>query len=497
MGKKVKFFEDRPVFDDWSSFLSGFSKKQSKANVKFVDNCVWFDDATLDAMWIHDGYVHKIISCVAEDMINKGFTITGDSANIDMDEADRLNITGNMFEAMCKSQLHGGSAILIGVDDGQDMDKPVNINSVRNVKFLRVIPKPNIVPDTEVDKDPSSEYYGKPEYFTINDGISLSPYKVHRSRLFLFPWLEFSPIRSKSQVPTYSTIGAKLWGTSVVEQMYKQIAAIALFGDALTHLSQEAVIGKYKLAGLAQLFAMGKDGEAKIMKRLDIINMAKSAINGVVLDADNGEDYTRDSLQFSGMNGVADTQMIFLSGVSGIPVTRLFGRSPAGLDSSGDSDMKIYYDLISAYQRTMLTAFVKKLIFFIDKYKKSIMIEDRTSAVETVRNGKVKGEPKRIRPVTESDISIRWNPLYQMTEKEKAETYFTNAEADTMYLQNGILSKEEIRVARFLGGYNAYVTVETADIPESDETNSEEEVEAGTVGGTGVTKTRKKSVRVM
>lgn len=458
------------VLDDWTALLINANKKnESKGRVRYVDEPVWFDTAVLDGMWRHDGYVRRIISCVAEDMVNKGFTITGDSANIDMNEADRLNVTGNMFEAMCKAQLHGGAAILIGVNDGRKLDKPVSINGIKSVDFLRVIPRERIkAVQSSITKEPSSADYGKPVLFELSDGISTRPYLVHTSRLFIFPWLEFSTI--KPIIDSGTDVDARLWGASVVEHLQRQVGNLSTFGDALAHLSQEAVVGKYKLAGLAQMFAMGKEGEEKVMKRMDIINMAKSIINGVVLDADNGEEYTRDALQFSGMNGVADTFMIFLSGVSGIPVTRLFGRSPAGLDASGESDMKIYYDMISAYQKTMLTPFLKRLVFFIDKYKKAVWLEEHESVTKNARNGKNTGEAKKIRPVTETDIDIKWNPLYQMTEKERAEAYKTNAEADTKYLESGILSREEIRVARFLGGYNAYVTVETADIPEGAET---------------------------
>ena len=460
------------VLDDWTSFLYSYHKRNTtatKGKMKYIDDPVWFEDDVLDGMWKHDGYIHRIISCVAEDMVNKGFTITGDSANIDMDEADRLNATGNMFEAMCKAQLHGGSAILFGIDDGLTLEKPVSVNSIRGMKFLRVIPKSRITPvSSGVVTDPNSADYGKPEFFEINDGIATKPYKVHSSRLFIFPWLEFSPIQGVSD--SGQGASGRIWGVSVVEHIQRQVGNLSTFGDSLSHLAQEAVIGKYKLAGLAQMFAMGEDGEKKVMKRMDIINMAKSVMNGVVLDADNGEDYTRDSLQFAGMNGVADTFMIFLSGVTGIPVTRLFGRSPAGLDASGESDMKIYYDMISAYQKTMLTPFLKRLAFYIDIYKKAIKIEDRTSVTKTSRNGKNVGKAKKIRPSTETDIDIKWNPLYQMTEKERSEAYKTNAEADTMYLNSGILSREEIRVNRFLGGYNAYITVETADIPDASET---------------------------
>lgn len=453
-------------FDGWGSLFSAYHNKEAnKANVVFIDEATFFTPELLDAIWVRDGFTRRVVSCVAEDMVNKGFTIVGDSANIDLAEVNRLNVKGTFYNALCQARHYGGCAIMLGVDDGEDLSMPIKVNSIKGIKFLRVIPKRKIVPLTDkVDTDPQSADYGKPELYEINDGISKAPYKIHKSRLFIIPWLESSPIKSPVQIEGQQVNA--IWGTPILSYMYKQIGNLSTFFDSLSNLAQEACIGKYKVSGLSQLFMAGE--EKKIMKRMDIINESKSILNAVILDADNNEDYERDTLSFSGMGNVADTFMIGTSGVSGIPVTRLFGRSPAGLDASGESDMKIYYDMIASYQDTMLTALMQRLVFYIDIYKKAILIEDINARREGIRNGKLSGEVKKVRPVTEADIEIKWNPLYQMTEKEQAETYFTNAQADMYYLQNGIISREECRVNRFVGGYNQQMSVETADLPPED-----------------------------
>lgn len=495
MAKKINYWSDNKVtmFDGWQSLFSALTTgKGNKANLKYkFDRLGYFTDELLDDMYMHDGYTHRVIDCITEDMVNKGFTIPGDISSLLMNEADRLNITGVLFEAISQARLHGGSAILFGIDDGQTLDKPLSVNSIKKINFIRTIPKTNIVPSSEMNKDPMSADYGKPLYFQITDSISEYPIVVDPSRLYLFSWLEFSPIKARTKY--YGSEYGRLWGTSAIESIYKQLGNLSILGDGISHLAQEAVIGKYKLSGLREMLA-NKETESKVLGRLDIINQSKDLINGVVIDADHNEDYTRDSLQFSGMNGVADSMMIFLSGVCGIPVTRLFGRSPSGLDASGESDLKIYYDQVSALQKIMLTPFLKRFIFYVDKYMKVLMQEDTQSMLQTARNGvnKNKAKPKLTRPLTESDVSIRWNPLYQMTEEERAKAYFTNAEADTIYAQAGILSKEEIRRARFLGGYNDMVSVETADIPQTEDEPEEEDEETIT----GVTKTRKTTVRV-
>jgi phage-related protein (TIGR01555 family) len=56
-------------------------------------------------------------------------------------------------------------------------------------------------------------------------------------------------------------------------------------------------------------------------------------------------------------SGLSDALMQFgqqLSGALQIPLVRLFGQSPAGLNSSGDSDLRTYYDGINSQQESRL-----------------------------------------------------------------------------------------------------------------------------------------------
>lgn len=474
MKNMAKVKNNKVRFDGWGRLLKGFgSRRLNKAEPAYTANNKIFSDAMLADIYENDGFSRRVVTCVPEDMVNKGFSVAGDPANITVNELDRLNWTGVFFEGLCLSRLMGGAAILMGINDGRKLDESVSVNSIKGMDFLRVIPKNRMTyADGDVDRDPASRFYGLPKYFNITDTISSSSYRVHRDRLLLLPWVSTSVVKAGQM-----GVDAPFWGTSVVKYTAKQIANLSVFHDSLANLVQEAVVGKYKIANLTQMLASGE--ESKIMNRLDIINEAKSVINGVILDADNNEDYTRDSLSFAGMNGVSDTMMILLSCVAEVPVTRLFGRSPSGLDASGESDLTIYYDMVSSYQKSMLTEPLKRLVFYVDQYKKGIYTEPSDSLSKTVHNGNNgPSENKGARPMTEGDITIRWNPLYQMTEKEAADVYKSNADADKAYLDMGVLSAEEIRVNRFVGGYNQSLSVETADLPESEDKATQKGPEA-------------------
>ena len=54
--------------------------------------------------------------------------------------------------------------------------------------------------------------------------------------------------------------------------------------------------------------------------------------------------------------------MMDVAGAARIPVTKLFGRSPAGMNSTGESDMRNYYDYIDSIRDTTFRAIIERLL---------------------------------------------------------------------------------------------------------------------------------------
>ncbi|GAJ90769.1 hypothetical protein RRH01S_01_02350 [Rhizobium rhizogenes NBRC 13257] len=91
-----------------------------------------------------------------------------------------------------------------------------------------------------------------------------------------------------------------------------------------------------------------------------------------------------------------------VSGAADIPVTRLLGQSPAGLNATGDADMRNYHDRIQAIQELDFTPAMSRL--------DECLIRSATGA-------------------RDPDIYASWAPLEQMSEKDKAEIFKTKADA--------------------------------------------------------------------
>ena len=54
--------------------------------------------------------------------------------------------------------------------------------------------------------------------------------------------------------------------------------------------------------------------------------------------------------------------MMDMAGAAEIPATKLFGRSPQGLNATGEADLRNYYDMIAQMQERILRPALEKLL---------------------------------------------------------------------------------------------------------------------------------------
>ena len=65
---------------------------------------------------------------------------------------------------------------------------------------------------------------------------------------------------------------------------------------------------------------------------------------------------------FTGLPDVYDRMMMDVAGAARTPVTKLFGRSPAGMNATGESDLNNYYDYIDGLRETELRPIIERLL---------------------------------------------------------------------------------------------------------------------------------------
>ncbi len=168
-------------------------------------------------------------------------------------------------------------------------------------------------------------------------------------------------------------------------------------------LLERSVQPIYAMKGLASLLATD-DGENQVLKRLDTIDLARSFLNSIAIDSD-GEEYDFKQASFTGIKEVIDSTCNMLSALTNIPQTILYGRSPAGQNSTGESDLENYYNFICKIQRLMLRKNLNTLLSIIE--------------ITGKKTGKLSGD---------DEVKLKFKPLWSLSEKEQAEVDQTKAQ---------------------------------------------------------------------
>lgn len=77
---------------------------------------------------------------------------------------------------------------------------------------------------------------------------------------------------------------------------------------------------------------------------------------------EQGTKLTNTQYHFNGLQEVYESMCLNLCGASHYPMTKLFGRSPAGMNATGESDLKNYYDYVDSQREAKLRPALQKLL---------------------------------------------------------------------------------------------------------------------------------------
>ena len=350
--------------------------------------------------------------------MSRGIEVEGDDNDVITDEFDRLDLVGNMSDALRWARLDGGSALMLLTDTG-DLGEPMP-DSIGQITEIRVIEidQLSVAPGGYYD-DPGQSYYGQPEMYQVRpiqmgNSSSTGFFTVHESRIL--------PVYG-DPLPARMRLGARVpWlGRSAAVEAYDAIdryrKGLKLSVEILKR-KQQAV---HKMKGLAQLIERGQ--EDLVRKRVDLVDDVRSLMNGIAVDAE--DDYAVYDQNVSGIKDLISEYQVGVSAETGIPVTQLFGRSATGLNSTGENDLEALYDLCEGIQKTSAQPAIERLIEAIGRQQGVAL---------------------------PSSYKIKWPSLWTPTDEQAAETRHKNAQAEKAEAEArqidydmGVVSEAELR----------------------------------------------------
>jgi len=311
----------------------------------------------LEAMYRGSWLVGVAVDTIASDMTKLGVDITSSLTNEQIDiltkAQARLKIWSSLRSAIKWSRLYGGAVAVI-VIDGQDERTPLNIPATgfKSFKGLMVFDRWQINPDmTRLNREKGPDY-GKPLYYdTVPDGSGVEFMHIHHSRIIKFNALE---------LPNYQAQAENYWGMSVLERIQDRLVAYDSATMGVGQLVFKAYLRTWKIKDLRQLIAIGGDVYNAVLKNIEVVRQMQSNEGITLIDAE--DDFQTQTYSFSGLDSVLLQFGQQISGALEVPLVRLFGQSPAGLSSTGESDLRNYYDGIQEKQKTQMGEGLQKIM---------------------------------------------------------------------------------------------------------------------------------------
>jgi len=405
----------------------GFSPmSRNRVEMEFVYRSSWIAGQAVDTY--------------ADDMTRQGIELKGDIPPDDMESlqkaAGRLQIWDALNDTVKWSRLYGGCVAVLMID-GQKPDTPLNLDTIQKGQFKGLLPLDRWVvqptlQDLITDFGPEM---GKPKFYdVIADAQALVNMRIHHSRVIRVEGVD---------LPYWQRIAENGWGQSVLERLWDRLVAFDSTTQGAAQLVFKAHLRTYKVQNLREVIAMGGKSYDGLLKQIDMIRQFQSN-EGMTL-MDSNDEFEAHQYTFAGLNDVLLQFGQQISGALGIPLVRLFGQSPAGLSSTGESDIRNYYDNVKQQQERRLRTGVGKVY---DALFRSEL-----------------GEPPP------ESFDFEFNPLWQVSDTDKATitTAITNAvvAASDAGIVDRATALKELRQSSHVTGVWSNVTDE--DIKEAEE----------------------------
>lgn len=415
--------------DGYVNLLNKYGTKQDNSEAYKFEREPVIPDMQLTGLYEGNGLFSKIIDTPAEEALKHGFDLNlkSDELNAFVEDAlDDLEWEERAATAIKWTRLYGGALIVMLIDDGRGLEEPVDWEHIRSIDELRVYERSIVQPDyaSLYQQDYGGKgvgnrvsKFGQPEYYYVSS--IYGSFKVHESRCLVF---RNGVLPEQTSNATYL-----FWGMPEYVRIRRALRETVTAHTDSVKLLERSVQAIYSMKGLASLLTTD-DGENQVLKRLQLVDTSRGLLNSIAIDSE-GEQYDFKTFQFSGVKDVIDATCNMLSALTNIPQTILFGRSPAGMNATGDSDFESYYNFVEKIQRLMLKRNLRTLLDVVFR--------------AGIASGDVAEEP---------DYKLEFKPLWSLSDTEqaavdqtKAQTALVKAQTAQAYVDMQALDPTEVR----------------------------------------------------
>ncbi len=352
-------------------------------------------------------------------------------------EFRRLDVAGAFRHATELDGFFGRGHIYIDTGDTQNPDElttsigdgidAISQSKMRGVKIraLRTVEPVWCYPTGYNSNDPLADDWYRPNSWYVQSKV------VHSSRLITLIGREVPDLLK----PTYSFGGLSLTQVAkpYVDNWLQTRQSVNDLVQAFTTWVLKTDLGESIMTDGSELF-----------KRAEFFNAMRDTRGLMILDKDT-EDFANVSTSLAGLDALQSQAQEHMASVSHIPLVKLTGISPSGLNATSEFEMEAFYTWIGAFQEKLFRAPLTRLLHLI-------MLS-------------LWGE-------IDEGISFEFEALWSLSEVEQANVRKTNAETDVALIDAGIIDAKEARerlVSDDESGYNSLSVDELPDLLEEEE----------------------------
>lgn len=434
----------KPVGDGLENVVAGLGTERDKRAYS-----VWADPRILTRQELENMYrgswlAKKIINVVADDMTREWLhcLFDGEELGTVIEQAQkRFALKRKINESLRWSRLYGGANIIIGTRD-KNLAKPLDVKNVKqgDLRYLHVVDRWRMSASGSLNRDLESPNFGMPDSYVIAE----STVQVHHTRVLRF---------NGEKLPYFAWLRNGMWDDSVLQHVMDSLMNCDTTTQSVATLLFESNVDVVTSEGLADVLAR-KDGESILTKRFQVAALLKSFNRMLLLDGT--EKFEKKQNSFANLDKVIQQFMVDVSGAADIPMTRLFGQSAAGLNATGDNDIRNYYDMVSAKQESELRPQLE--------YLYEVLVRSELGHMP-------------------DDFRFDFNPLWQLSEKDQAEVEKSRAERDDKYVNLGVVSETLVAKELMERGTYRNMTDEDIDMVEELSKPMDENGEVGKIPG--------------
>lgn len=313
--------------------------------------------ALLDSLYRGNGICRSVVSIVPNDMTRKwyvfGTPLPPKKQAALTQEERRTGLKQSVDEGLQLGSLYGGAAGLIRIRGHEGLlEQPLDIRTVLPGTFqgLQIFDRwCGVTPEEGL-----VFHRGQlaPEYYSFRDEKGLVAARVHHSRIVRF---------TGGMLPDMERMAELYWGESDIEPIYDDIVLYDSIMHNMGNLTFRANTDTMEVANLDQLFSItSRDAQRRFWNTMQAQSVLRSNFGMQLVN--RGDKVYNSQYSFTGFDHVIEGAQLNLSAKTHIPLTRLFGRAPAGMNATGESDLKTYYEYIDTLRESRLRVILDQVL---------------------------------------------------------------------------------------------------------------------------------------